>query len=98
MTLIRKVVQNVHSEKWAYIETSDENDKHLVVLGEKEFDDEDSAIAWSLGFLNGSYEYDSLRVELLRLMKQHSQIHDKIVEVLEKLSARDKSNSTDAVK
>lgn len=57
MAYIRQVLQNQDTEKWGYIEHSDENENHLILLGNKEFETESEAIEWSKGFATGSYDY-----------------------------------------
>jgi hypothetical protein len=55
--LIRQVLQNKDTKKWAYIEYSDENPKELSILGDKEFDGFMEAVEWSKGFEYNSYTY-----------------------------------------
>lgn len=57
MALIRQVAQNRDSLLWAYIETSDEDEKLFCILGNMEFLEEQEAITYSEGFEDGSYEY-----------------------------------------
>lgn len=57
MALIRQVLQHPESLKWAYVETSDEDGRHCIILGKKEFDTEEEAKMWSEGFALDSYEW-----------------------------------------
>lgn len=55
MAHIRKIAQNHLDGKWAYIEFSDEDKSHLILLGEKEFDTEEEALEYKKGFTLESY-------------------------------------------
>jgi hypothetical protein len=52
MATIRKVVQNKYSKKWAYIEVSDENENHFIILGDNEFDFYEQASEFAKNFEN----------------------------------------------
>lgn len=57
MAMIRQVRQNEITRKWAFVEWSDENKKHIVILGDKEFDLKEEADHWSKGFTSFGYEH-----------------------------------------
>ena len=56
MTIIRQVVQHPIKKCWAYVEASTENNVRMI-LGDKEFETEEEAIAYSKGFEPFSYEW-----------------------------------------
>lgn len=58
MALFRTVVKKSDGQKWAYVEYSDENPSHCIVLGGKEFDSEEQAKEWSKGFDSFSYVWE----------------------------------------
>lgn len=57
MALIRSVIKHQEKELWAYVEFSDENQNHEVILGGKEFPTEEEAEEWSKGFKPFSYDW-----------------------------------------
>ena len=59
MALVRRVIQNKETQKWAYVEYSTEESEYLTILGGKEFDTEEEAEEWSKGFDIHSYEHGS---------------------------------------
>jgi hypothetical protein len=58
MALIRTINHNHALGKWAYIETSDEDSSHFVIIGDKEFDTRQEAIDHSKKFSSFSYVED----------------------------------------
>ncbi|RZJ71098.1 hypothetical protein [Flavobacterium sp.] len=57
MALIRKVRVHENSRAWAFVETSDENPNHIVILGSQEFSTKEEAEEWSKGFAPDSYDH-----------------------------------------
>ena len=62
MALWRQVRQNMASKKWAFIETSDENSIHCIIMGGKEFDTEEEAEEWRKGFSPFTYEWKDPKI------------------------------------
>lgn len=86
MALIRSVLQHPTKKCWAYVEYSDENSTHSIVLGGKEFDIQDEAWEYSKGFEPFSYEWkepkqthlDKLFTERMELEKRLAEINNEI--------------------
>lgn len=56
MALIRNIIKHKDKELYAYVEYSDENPNHLIILGNKEFPTKEEAIEHAKGFAIDSYE------------------------------------------
>lgn len=54
--LIRQVLHNGDTNKWAYVEYSGSGN-HFVILGDKEFDTEEEALEFKKGFSICSYTW-----------------------------------------
>ena len=59
MALIREVVLDENSRLWGYIEWSDLNPDHVVLLGDKGFYTRAEAEEFAKGFQTGGYKYFS---------------------------------------
>jgi hypothetical protein len=70
MALIRRIAQHSETNKWAYIEFSDESNGHVLIVGDKEFDTEDEAIEWSKGFYLGSYTWIEPKEREIKRLQQ----------------------------
>lgn len=57
MAIIRQVLQNEVSKKWAYVEYSDEDENIFQILGDKEFEDKLETNEWAKGFAIDSYKW-----------------------------------------
>lgn len=80
MALYRWIVEisnpkEYERDKWAFVERSDENKNHLIILGNKTFDTEDEAREWSKGFEINSYtRKDPLELKYKNLMKRRDEL------------------------
>ena len=82
------------SRQWAYIEVSDENDKHLVILGGKEFPTKEEAEESSKGFALDSYVHvEPEYLKWKRLDKKRKYIAKELQDVLEELDKIDVKES-----
>lgn len=61
MALFRGVKRHENSGMWAYVEWSDENKSHFVIMGGKEFETKEEAEDFSKGFSIDSYEHEEPR-------------------------------------
>lgn len=85
MALIRQVVQHPTKKCWAYVEASDEGGLETI-LGGKEFETKEEAVAYSEGFEPFSYEWvdprftrlKNLNAERSKLVKRLAEIDDEI--------------------
>lgn len=69
MALIRMVTQHPINKKWGYVEMSDEDASYCVLLGDKEFENEEEAKEYSKGFSSHSYVWvNPLALELENLL------------------------------
>lgn len=74
---------------WAYVEQSDEDKNHLVILGGKEFPTQEEAEDWSKGFDPFSYEHvdpkelkiKKLTDEITRLKKRLSEAENELLSI-----------------
>lgn len=64
MAIIRQVLNNESTKKWAFCETSDENSLHLVIIGGKEFDTEKEANDWRDEYLQLEKDAEAERRQL----------------------------------
>lgn len=86
MARIRQVLQHSESKKWAFVETSDEDKKHVVIMGDKEFDDKAEAEEWAKGFAMDSYVYvDPKTARRSRLEAELIGLKDRLQEVEKEL-------------
>jgi hypothetical protein len=93
MTLIREVSFAPAKKKWAYVEFSDENANHAIVIGHQEFDTKEEAEIWAKGFDPFSYvrkdpnpkDIDDLLAEKERLNQEIETINTKITALRQKM-------------
>lgn len=86
MAHIRQVIKNELTNKWAFIEYSDEHKYYLAIMGGKEFDSEGEAIQYSKGFEPFSYEYQEPKlIRLNRLEKWKEETMEKLKSVEEEI-------------
>lgn len=69
--LIREVKGNIETKKFAYVEYSDENPTHFIILGDREFDTFLEALEWSKGFAFDEYEYKKPEEEISKQKPIH---------------------------
>ncbi len=87
MALIRQVAHAPAKSKWAYVEYSDENDTHSIVLGGKEFDTKEEAEKWSEGFDSFSYEWKEPRqAKMQSLIRRQHELTKELKEINSELS------------
>ena len=49
--IITQVLQNTTTGLWAVVQTSDENESHFLIMGDKEFETEDEALECMRSFI-----------------------------------------------
>ena len=82
MALIRKVVQHPKKKCWAYVEYSDENENHQVILGDNEFETREEALLYSDGFEPFSYEWVAPEIiKLKKLQTEKEQLEKRLSEI-----------------
>lgn len=87
MALIRQVKVHENSRMWAYVEFSDENPNHFVLLGGKEFPTREEAEDYSKGFALDSYEWgEPLELKRKRLTKEKEKLQKRLSEIEVELS------------
>ena len=87
MALIRQVRRHENSHAWAFVEWSDENPHHFVLLGGKEFLTKEEAEDYAQGFEIDSYEYvEPNDLKLKRLTKEKEALQNRLTEIDKELS------------
>ncbi|MDI3320012.1 hypothetical protein [Pinibacter soli] len=87
MALIRQVRQHPESWAWAFVEWSDENPNHFVLLGGKEFLRKEEAEDYSQGFAIDSYDWVEPRdLKLKRLTREKENLQNRLSEIEKELS------------
>ena len=93
MALIREILQNSDTQMWAFIETSDENSNHFIILGDKEFPTEKEAKEWSEGFTLDSYVWkdpiDFKKEQIRHLFKEIIDTKNRLDELVKYLEDRE---------
>lgn len=86
--LIRQVLHNGDTNKWAYIERSGSNN-HFIILGDKEFDTEEEALEFKKGFAIDSYTWvDPEQLKLKSLAEKRSRLIAEIQSLYEEAGYR----------
>lgn len=82
MALIRAVRVHENSRAWAYVETSDENPNHIVILGDQHFSTKEEAEDWAKGFAPESYEYvEPAELKRNRLTAEKEKLQKRLEEI-----------------
>ena len=82
MALIRQVRVHENSRMWAYVEWSDENKNHFIVLGGKEFATREEAEEYSEGFAPDSYNWvEPKQIKINRLNKEKERLQNRLSEI-----------------
>ena len=87
MALIRQVKVHQNSRMWAFVEFSDEDKNHFILLGGQEFSTKEEAEDYSKGFAIDSYEWvepielksKRLNAEKVKLLQRIDEINSELI-------------------
>lgn len=87
MAFIRQVRQHENSRMWAYVEWSDENTNHFVLLGGQEFLTREEAEDYAKGFSIDSYKWvEPAELKTKRLTAEREKLQKRLAEIESELS------------
>ena len=82
MALYRDIKVHENSRMWAFVEWSDEDPQHFVLLGGKEFPTKQEAEDFSKGFAVGSYDWkEPSSIKISRLQKEEYRLQERLREI-----------------
>jgi hypothetical protein len=84
MNMHRTVLQHPTTKRWAFVELSEINPSHSVVLGDRDFETENEAYEFSKGFTSDSYTWEDPKV--VTLINIAESIESNIVYIQQQLS------------
>lgn len=88
MALFRVVSRNSGSKQWAYVEWSDEDKNHIIILGDREFSSEEEALEFSKGFEPESYVWvEPNELKIKRLTKEKQTLEKRLIQIVVELAA-----------